>query len=398
MSRKNEYEFNLIDPVLLIMNVESKLPNVGITIFSVMSKLAMDHNAINLSQGYPEFNVDSKLVALVDKHMKEGRNQYAPMQGLDLLRFKIAEKTKNLYGHQVDPEKEITVTMGATEALYVAFTAIVRPGDEVILFEPAYDSYEPVIRLNGGIPVFCQLRYPEYDIDWNQVKSLISSKTKMIVLNSPHNPSGSILGLEDLEALSTLVDETDIVIVSDEVYEHIVFDGLRHESVLRYPALIERSFVISSFGKTFHTTGWKTGYCIAPELLTKEFRRIHQYLTFACNTPIQYAYADYLEKKENYLLLSNFYQQKRDTFIKAIEGSRFKPLHSSGTYFQMLDYSKISEDNDLEFARWLTVEKGVASIPTSVFYHQKINNRVLRFCFAKHDETLRLAGEVLKKI
>ncbi len=380
------------------MEIESKLPDVGITIFSVMSKLAMDHSAINLSQGFPEFNVDPELVALVAKHMKAGNNQYAPMQGVELLRFKIAEKTRDLYGKKADPDTEITITTGATEALFAAISAVVKPGDEVLLFEPAYDSYEPTIKLNGGIPVFSQLKFPEYKIDWDEAKSLVSEKTRVIVLNSPHNPSGTILDSDDIKALSELVENTNIIIISDEVYEHIVFDGLKHESLLRYPALAERSFVISSFGKTFHSTGWKTGYCIAPEELTNEFRRIHQYLTFACNTPIQFAYAEYLENKEAYLTLPQFYQQKRDTFLNSIKGSQFKTLHSAGTYFQMLDYSGISEQPDVEFARWLTIEKGVASIPPSVFYHQKNDNKVLRFCFAKNDETLIKAGEILKSI
>lgn len=380
------------------MKINSKLPDVGITIFSVMSKLAMDHKAINLSQGFPEFNVDPELVALVGQYMKEDKNQYAPMQGVDSLRYKIAEKTEALYNHKVNPDTEITVTMGATEALFAAFTAVIKPGDEVLLFEPAYDSYEPAIRLNGGKPVFCQLQYPTYGIDWDQVHALVTEKTRMIVLNSPHNPSGAILGLEDIEALSELVENTDIVIVSDEVYEHIVFDELQHESMLRYPSLAARSFVISSFGKTFHATGWKTGYCLAPAAFMEEFRRIHQYLTFACNTPIQHAYAEYLNQSKRYLNLAAFYQQKRDTFLDSIKGSRFTPLQCSGTYFQMLDYSKISKDNDLDFAKWLTIEKGVASIPPSVFYHQKTDNKVLRFCFAKNDETLRAAGEILKTI
>ncbi|MCG8336959.1 MAG: methionine aminotransferase [Proteobacteria bacterium] len=380
------------------MKIISKLPDVGVTIFTVMSKLAMDNNAINLSQGFPEFDVDSELVSLVGKYMKKAKNQYAPMQGVDSLREKISEKTEAVYGHKANPDTEITVTMGATEALFAAFTAIIKPGDEVLLFEPAYDSYEPAIRLSGGKPVFCQLQYPGYDIDWNQVKSLLSEKTKMIVFNSPHNPSGAILRSADMEVLSDLVENTGIVIVSDEVYEHIVFDGLRHESMLRYPSLSARSFVISSFGKTFHATGWKTGYCIAPAALTKEFRRIHQYLTFACNTPIQHAYAEFLDQDKRYLNLSEFYQRKRDTFLDSIKGSRFKPLRCSGTYFQMLDYSEISKDKDLDFAKWLTIEKGIASIPPSVFYHQKTDHKVLRFCFAKNDETLRSAGEILKTI
>ena len=380
------------------MKLESKLPDVGTTIFTVMSKMAADYNALNLSQGFPEFDVDNKLISFVTSHMKAQKNQYAPMQGIERLRQKIAEKTKVCYGVEVDPHDEITVTSGATEALYSAITSIIRPGDEAILFEPAYDSYEPVIKLCGGKPVFIKLNYPDYRVDWDQVKDSLSGKTRLIVLNSPHNPTGTILREDDLAAMSEISAQADFYIISDEVYEHIVFDGLSHQSLLIRPELKARSFVISSFGKTFHTTGWKTGYCIAPQQLSTEFRRIHQYVTFACNTPIQHAYADYLTDKSSYLNLPAFYQQKRDTFLKAVENTRFKPLACDGTYFQLLDYSDISEQSDTAFSEWLTKEKRLASIPVSVFNHDREDRRVLRFCFAKNDDTLIKAGEILQSI
>ncbi|MBU2509686.1 aminotransferase class I/II-fold pyridoxal phosphate-dependent enzyme [bacterium] len=381
-----------------MLTIESKLPSIGVTIFTTMSKLAMDSKAINLSQGFPEFDASPDLIALIEKNMRQHRNQYAPMQGVLELRQKIAEKTVELYQAKINPESEITITSGATEALFAAITATVRQGDEVILFEPAYDSYEPALRLSGGIPVYIRLKYPDYHIDWDEVKAAISDKTRLIVLNSPHNPTGAILKADDMKALTEIVKDSGAFIVSDEVYEHIFFDNNRHESILRYPELAERSFVISSFGKTYHATGWKIGYCIAPEPLMLEFQRIHQYLTFAVHTPTQFAYAEYLEQKNAYLDLPAFYEKKRDIFLEAIKGSRFKPLACEGTYFQMLDYSDISKEGDLEFARWLTVEKGVASIPPSVFYHNRDDYRVLRFCFAKNDDTLLKAGKILKEI
>lgn len=380
------------------MELKSKLPDVGITIFTIMSKLAADEGALNLSQGFPEFGVHPELIQLVEKHMQLQRNQYAPMQGIIELREKIAEKTELLYGVRVDPQQEINVTSGATEALFSAITAVVQPGDEVLLFEPAYDSYEPVVRLSGGTPVHLQLKYPDYHVDWNEVKDHINEKTRLLVLNSPHNPTGAILKQEDLNALAEIVANTSCLIVSDEVYEHIIFDGQRHESMLRYPELKERSFVISSFGKTFHATGWKMGYCIAPKPLMTEFQRVHQYVTFATHTPTQYAYTEFLESRDHYLNLGAFYQEKRDLFLKAIEGSRFKPLPCEGTYFQMLDYAEISSESDMEFAKRLTCENKIASIPPSVFYHQRDDHKVLRFCFAKHEETLVKAGEILREV
>ena len=380
------------------MKIESKLPDVGVTIFTIMSKLANDHQAINLSQGFPDFDVHPDLVALVDNYMRSGHNQYAPMQGVASLRRGIAEKVQALYNAGYDPETEITVTSGGTEALFAAISAVVQPGDEVIVLEPAFDSYVPVIQLNGGIPVYVAYTFPDYRIDWDDVRNALSPKTRLIILNSPHNPTGAVFTESDISALKDILLDTDVLILSDEVYEHIIFDGLRHESVSRYPELAERSFVVSSFGKTYHTTGWKIGYCLAPAPLSKEFQRVHQFLTFASNTPIQYAYAEFMKNKDIYLNLSAFYQQKRDTFLSLIENSRFKALPCHGTYFQMLDYSSISHVSDVEFSKQLTTEHGVASIPPSVFYHRQVDHKVLRFCFAKKDETLEKAAEKLCKI
>ncbi len=382
----------------MAINITSKLPDVGTTIFAIMSKLAADNDAINLSQGFPEFGVSSEIVDLVTKYMQKGCNQYAPMSGIAELRQKIAQKTRALYDREVDPESDITVTSGATEALFAAITAIVHAGDEVIVLEPAYDSYEPAIRLCGGVPVTVQLQYPDYRVDWDQVKDAMTDRTRAIMLNSPHNPTGAILDEQDIDALKAIVAGTGIFIISDEVYEHIIFDGKQHESMLRYPDLAERSFVISSFGKTYHATGWKLGYCVAPANLSAEFRRIHQFLTFASHTPSQYAYAEYLDNQSAYLDLGAFYQKKRDVFLEAIAGSRFKPLPCRGTYFQMLDYSAISDDKDTDFADWLTIEKKVAAIPPSVFYRGRDDHKVLRFCFAKNEETLLRAGEILKAV
>jgi methionine aminotransferase len=380
------------------MKIESKLPDVGVTIFTIMSKLANDHQAINLSQGFPDYDVHPDLVALVDRYMRAGHNQYAPMQGVESLRRRISEKVEELYNASYDPETEITVTSGGTEALFAAISAVVRPGDEVIVLEPAFDSYVPVIQLNGGIPVYVAYRFPDYRIDWDDVRKALSPKTRLIILNSPHNPTGAVFTESDISALKDILLDTDVLILSDEVYEHIIFDGLRHESVSRYPELAERSFVVSSFGKTYHTTGWKIGYCLAPAPLSKEFQRVHQFLTFASNTPIQYAYAEFMKNKDIYLNLSAFYQEKRDTFLSLIENSRFKPLPCHGTYFQMVDYSSISDEPDVEFSKRLTTEHGVVSIPPSVFYHRQDDHKVLRFCFAKKDETLEKAAERLCKI
>ena len=380
------------------MKIKSKLPDVGVTIFSQMTKLSNEHGAINLSQGFPDFDVDTELIELVNKHMISGNNQYAPTQGVWPLLEKIAEKSQQLYNADYNPETEITVTSGATEALFAAITAVVQKDDEVILFEPAYDSYAPAIKLSGGIPVYLKLNFPDYHIDWDEVANAISGKTRLIILNSPHNPTGMLLSKEDISALKDIVNHTNLFIVSDEVYEHIIFDGLLHESMLKYPELAERSFVINSFGKTYHSTGWKIGYSLAPEPLSRELQKIHQFLTFSSNTPIQYAFAQFLQNKDVYLNLSTFYQKKRDNFLSLINNSRFRALPCKGTYFQMLDYSLISKESDMDFAKRLIVESKVASIPTSSFYHDGDDHKVLRFCFAKRDETLEKAAEILCKI
>ncbi|OGL44136.1 MAG: methionine aminotransferase [Candidatus Schekmanbacteria bacterium RBG_13_48_7] len=380
------------------MKLESKLPQVGVTIFTVMTDLSNRYDAINLSQGFPDFDVHPELVKLVLKYMNSGKNQYAPMPGVMELRNKISQKIHDLYGAVYSPEKEITVTSGATESLFIVIATIIRPDDEVIIFEPAYDAYLPVVRLFGGNPRFMQLKPPGYQIDWNEVKDKISSKTKLIIINSPHNPTGSVLIPEDISALIELTNGTDVLILSDEVYEHIIYDGLKHESMCRYPELRERSFVISSFGKTYHTTGWKIGYCSAPESLTNEFRRIKQFTTFATNTPIQYAYSEFLDRKELYLNLPDFYQKKRDTFLSLMESSRFTALSCHGTYFNMMGYSSISDESDIEFSKRLIIEHGVAAIPPSVFYNDGKDYKTLRFCFAKKDQTLEKAAERLCKI
>ena len=380
------------------MNLTSKLPNLGLTIFSEMTQLANDVGAINLSQGFPDFEADPELFTLVAKYMHQGCNQYAPMQGIPLLRERIADKVLGLYRASYDPASEITVTSGATEALFAAISAVVGPGDEVIVFEPAFDSYVPVIELCGGIPVYIQLKFPDYSVDWDEVRDAISDKTKLIILNFPHNPTGAVLKDKDISNLIHIVEDTSIVIISDEVYEHIVYDGYPHQSLAAYPELASRSFVISSFGKTYHVTGWKIGYCLARGSLSKELQKIHQYLTFASNTPIQHALADYTLKKDVYLQLPAFYQQKRDLFQSVLRESRFKPLPCHGTYFQMVDYASITSEPDVEFARRLTVDYGVAAIPPSVFYNRKNDYKVLRFCFAKKDETLEEAARRLCEV
>ena len=380
------------------MKFQSKLPDLELTIFSVMTQLAIEHGAINLSQGFPDFDTYPELISLVEKYMRESHNQYAPMQGVMVLRERIAEKVYDLYGARYNPATEITITSGATESVFAAISAVVQKDDEVIIFEPAYDAYAPIVQLNGGIPIFLQLKFPHYHIDWNMVKNALNKKTKLIILNYPHNPTGAVLSKEDISSLSQIVEDTQALIVSDEAYEHIIFDGLQHESISRHPQLARRSFVICSFGKTYHTTGWKIGYCLSPEPLSIELQKIHQYLTFASNTPIQMAYAEFMQNKDLYLDLPNFYQQKRDLFLSLISNSRFTPLPCNGTYYQMLDYSRISDEPELVFAKQLTVEHGVAAIPPSALYHQKEDHRVLRFCFAKKTETLENAAEKLCRI
>ncbi len=372
--------------------IKSKLPKVGTTIFSVMSSLAAQHRAINLSQGFPDFDASEELIGLVNDYMKKGMNQYAPMQGILPLRERLAEKTQDLYKISYNPDTEITITSGGTEAIYTAITAIIREGDEVIVFEPAYDCYVPAIELAGGVPVYISLKSPDFKIDWNEIKKVISHKTKMIMINTPHNPTGTVMNAGDMKELEKIVAGTEICIISDEVYEHIIFDKLKHESVLRYPVLAERSFVVFSFGKTYHTTGWKIGYCFAPANLMAEFRKIHQFVVFSANTPLQYALADFIKNK-NYLSLPDYYQEKRDYFLTLIKGSRFKFTPASGSYFQCLDYTSITNEKDTDFAIRLTKEFKIASIPISVFYHEGIDNKVLRFCFAKKNETLEMAAE-----
>ncbi len=378
--------------------MDSKLPDVGVTIFTVMSQLAQESGAINLSQGFPDFDVSPQLIDRVTHYMQAGYNQYAPMQGVPALRAAIAAKVEALYGGRYDPDTEITVTSGATEALYAAVSAVVRPGDEVIIIEPAYDAYEPVVRLNGGVPVFVSLSFPDYRIDWDAIGRRFTPRTRALILNAPHNPTGTNLGSADIAALEALVGLYDFYIISDEVYEHIVFDGRPHQSLARFPMLWPRSFIVSSFGKTYHATGWKVGYCLAPAGLTSEFRKIHQYLTFATNTPVQMALADHLTASDDHLTLADFYQAKRDRFRELLGATRLRPLACDGTYFQMVDYSTITTEADTVFARRLTTDFGVAAIPPSVFYHDQRDDHVLRFCFAKHDQTLEEAVEKLCRI
>lgn len=378
--------------------IKSKLHKTGTSIFAVMSGLANEHNAINLSQGFPNFEISSELIALVNKYMKKGFNQYAPMPGIMPLRERIAAKMEKLYSAKYNPETEITITSGGTQAIFTAIQAMVREKDEVIIFDPAYDSYAPAVELAGGIPVHVNLKYPNFQIDWNDVKKLINQRTRMIMINTPHNPTGAIMTAKDMAALEKITSKSDIILLSDEVYEHVIFDGYEHQSVARYPKLAERSFIIYSFGKTFHTTGWKMGYCIAPQNLTTEFRKVHQFMVFSANTPVQHAYAEFMSNERNYAGIDKFYQHKRDYFLKLMKDSKFKSLPCSGSYFQLMDYSKLSSAKDTEFAIKLTKEAGVATIPVSVFYKNAVDNKLLRFCFAKDDETLERAAEKLLKL
>ncbi len=380
----------------------SKLPETSTTIFAIMSKKAKEEDALNLSQGFPDYGCSDKLVELVHHYMKEGMNQYAPFQGILPLRQKLSQKAEALYSVHYDPEKEINITSGATQALFTAITATVQPGDEVILFEPAYDCYEPAIRVNGGQPVPIELKPPHYNINWSKVEENINDNTRLIIINSPHNPTGTVLDTSQMQKLAQLVKNTNALILSDEVYEHIVFDDKEHQSVMRYPTLAERSFAVFSFGKVFHTTGWKIGYCMAPQSLMKEFRKVHQYEVFCTNHPMQHALADFLDDKEQYLKLNDLYQQKRDYFLDLIKESKFDYVPAGGTYFQSLNYNKISTEPDTKFADYLLKEAGVAAIPLSPFYHDEVYAQVpdqyktmLRFCFAKSDETLEKAADIL---
>jgi methionine aminotransferase len=376
----------------------SKLPNVGTTIFTVMSGLAAQHAAINLSQGFPDFDCDATLKHLVNEAMEAGYNQYAPMPGIMPLREAIAEKIRLLYGQTVNADTEITVTPGGTYAIFTAIATVIGPGDEVIIFEPAYDSYIPNVLVNGGVPVRIPLSFPDYHIDWSLVRSKITPRTKMIMLNTPHNPTGSILTANDIAELEKLVAEHNILILSDEVYEHLVYDGKEHLSILRYPTLRNNSFVTFSFGKVFHITGWKMGYCVAPAHLMAEYRKVHQYLCFSVNTPMQYGLAKFLQTPDHYLSLPAFFQEKRDHFLSLMKDTRFTPLQSSGSYFQLMKYDRISDEGDKDFAIRITKEFGVASIPVSAFYEDGKDDHVVRFCFAKKNETLEKAVERLRKI
>ncbi|MDR9848173.1 pyridoxal phosphate-dependent aminotransferase [Herbaspirillum huttiense] len=381
-------------------NIVTKLPKVGTTIFTVMSALASEKGAVNLGQGFPDFHCDPALVDAVTRAMQDGLNQYPPMAGVLPLREAIADKVERLYGHRYDPVSEITVTAGATQGILTSVLCAVHPGDEVIVIEPVYDCYVPAIELAGGVPVFVQMEVGAagYSIPWNKVRAAVTPKTRMIMVNTPHNPTGSVMRASDVAALADIVRGTDILILSDEVYEHMVFDGQPHESLARHPELAERSFINSSFGKTYHVTGWKVGYVAAPAALTAEFRKVHQFNVFTVNTPVQYGLADYMKNPAPYLDLPAFYQRKRDLFRAGLANTRFELLPSQGTYFQCVKYDAISDQSEAEFCKWLTSEIGVAAIPVSAFYNTPRESGIVRFCFAKKDETLQLALDRLAKL
>ncbi len=381
-----------------MISIQSKLPGVGTTIFSVMSKLAEEYNAINLSQGFPDYACDEKLINMVNDAMKTGFNQYAPMPGLSSLRELIAEKAETLYNASYHPDTEVTITAGGTQAIFTALASCINHGDEVIIFEPAYDCYAPAIKLLGGLVKPYELNPPDYEIDWEMVKKLFTANTKMIILNSPQNPTGCILSEKDIKALIKLTKNTDILILSDEVYEHIIFDGKKHHSVALYPELRERSFIVASFGKLLHTTGWKLGYCLAPENLMKEFRKIHQFNVFSVNTPMQVGIFNYLKNPDTYLTLSGFFEQKRDLFRSLLAETSFKLLPCHGSYFQCVSYAHLNSEKDTDMAIRLVKEYGVASIPVSAFYAKNTDHQILRFCFAKKQETLEKAVERLMKL
>lgn len=376
----------------------SKLPDVGTTIFTVMSQLAVECNAINLGQGFPDFPMSEELTGLVNKAMKDGHNQYVHMNGLMLLRERIAEKVEKLYDNSINPETQITVTPGGTYAIYTALTTILQPGDEVIVFEPAYDSYIPNIEINGAKAILISLQYPEYNIPWNEVKQKVNDKTKAIIINSPHNPTGAVLSEDDIKQLRSIVQNTNMIIVSDEVYEHLIFDNIQHQSILRYPDLLERSFVCFSFGKTYHCTGWKIGYSVASVELMKEFRKVHQFNCFSCNSPVQFALAEYLKNEDAYLALGNLMQQKRDYFRKLMQPTPFTVIPSHGSYFECYSYKDLTDEADHTLSVNLTKQYGVATIPISSFYKDGTDNKVLRFCFSKKEETLTKAAERLRKM
>ncbi len=377
------------------MHHQSKLPHVGTTIFTTMSALAKEHNAINLSQGFPDFDCSADLIQLTNKYLSTGFNQYAPMAGVIQLRERVSEIISSCYQTNYDPDSEITITAGATQAIYTSIAAFIHSGDEVIVFEPAYDCYAPAIELHGGKVIYSQLNELDFSINWQDVQSKISAKTKMIMINSPHNPTGTIITKNDLIQLELVTAGKNIIVLSDEVYEHMLFDGEQHESVARNNSLKDKSLIVSSFGKTVHTTGWKIGYVAAPKELMAEFRKIHQFLVFAVNHPLQLALAEFLSKPDNYLGLKDFYQKKRDLFLRLTKNSRFIPTKTSGTFFQLMSYQAISEEADTELAIRLTKEKKLATIPLSVFYEKKVDNKLLRFCFAKKDDTLERAAEII---
>lgn len=379
--------------------LNSKLPHVGTTIFTLMSRMAADHGAINLSQGYPDFDGPEPLRELLCRHVRDGHNQYAPLAGVAKLREQIALKVECLYDHRACPEEEITVIPGATEALFCAIQAVVQPGDEVILFDPAYDSYEPAVHLCGAKAVRIPLQAPSFTPDWPQIRRAITPKTRLIIINTPHNPTGALWSDQDMQALQQMVEDTGIILLADEVYEHLVYDGQTHQSLLRYPALAERAFVVSSFGKTYHVTGWKTGYCVAPAPLMREFRKVHQFVAFVGVTPVQMALADFMEQYPAHCQeLPAFYQAKRDLFCKGLERTGFRFQPAAGTYFQLVDYSAISQQKDTEFVTFLTQKIGVAAIPISVFYESPPQMHLARFCFCKEDATLQEAIERLCQI
>jgi methionine transaminase len=380
------------------MHLKSKLPKVGTTIFTVMSQLAVEYKAINLSQGFPDYECSAQLVELVNHYMKSGFNQYAPMAGLYSLRERIAEKQEKLHGVKYNPDTEITITAGGTQAIFASIACVIEAGDEVIIFEPAYDSYTPSVNLFGGIVRSVELVAPNYTINWQEVKQLVNEKTRMIIINSPNNPTAKTLAEEDMLELISITRDSNILIISDEVYEHLVYDGKKHLSVSHYPELMERSFITASFGKLLHTTGWKVGYCLAPEYLMKEFRKVHQFEVFSVNSAIQYAISDHLLNERNYLEISQFFQTKKDFFYNLMKETRFDLLPCYGSYFQSVQYSRISDEGDTELAKRIIKEYGVASIPVSAFYLKGTDHKVLRFCFAKKHETLEKAVDKLARI
>ncbi len=378
--------------------INSKLPDVGTSIFTVMSQLAVEHGAVNLGQGFPDFPMDHALTDLVAKAMSDDFNQYSPMAGNALLRERLAEKTAFLYQTKLDPNSQITITPGGTVAIYSALTTVLNPGDEVIVFEPAYDCYIPAIELNGAKPILISLAYPDYSIPWDLVKEKINSRTRMMIINTPHNPTGAVLSENDITQLRSIVAETDILILSDEVYEHLIFDGITHQSILRYPDLLERSFVCFSFGKTYHCTGWKLGYCISSPDLMKEFRKVYQFNAFCCDTPKQVGIAEFIQDKNAYLTLSGFIQKKRDYFRELMQTTPFTCIPSHGSYFECYSYANFSKENDMDLAVRLTKDYGITAVPVSAFYKNGEDNKVLRFCFAKKETTLERAVEKLSKL